>query len=625
MALLDQMLIEGVRRNAPEIKPWNAGRFMTNVGQFVNTNERINELQRQNSLRNLIAQREQDGVPFDRLSNEAAKYDMAKALSMRGEARDSIKFNRTESEAELANHKKTMAGWLGGLVLRRAQEAVASGDAQWDFDYVVNVCNEAAAAIYPYDPTAATALLNFGKQGLVKKATTNEKKEKDHEKYISDITAKNVPNKDENPSNFAETTAQQHAAQAILRYKNATGNDIWLRQVQWLLSEAKKRFPKYGDGSVDLDEMRKWLDGLSVEQIAQFIGSISDPTKFNMDTGIDDGTLDEENKEEGKNDVPQAEDKPKVANKPQVVSKKAPSLIGVDPGSKKQKINSFAVGRMSDFINENRYDIASLNDARKRLREGMSWAEGNSGGEEASSMKSMLDEVDKLLAHNEEMGGDKTTPAFKKAFDKLLSTGRTATSLNAMMTAFHNVVSSADKSQSALSFLNSILLAQLPFYKPTDYDAKVALTVKGANSFDNLKSVIKDMGIPIFSQIAAYDNIDAAIDAALQDFTRTFNGMYDNWVADANPEEAKEIINGAKSRWNLGPRDIAILKDGKLPIGEVRKKLRDDAAKTYGDTYVDANGNTIDSKTGKVVKSFSGEKAESKGDAKYTKESWDNF
>ena len=550
--------------NAPTERGFNLGRA-------------YNENYNRNSLQNLIAQREKEGVPYDRLSNEAAKWDLGAAQAMRNERRSSLEYNYKQSVAEFEQWRRNMARRICGLILQKADEL---GIAPEELDRVLNV---AASYVVTYDEALAQWLLGhaMARRNALTRAN-NQKPLNDHEIKISDLTRIN-PKPDENPADFAEMTGQQHAAQAILRYKNATGNNIWLRQVQYLLNYAKQKFPKYIYGAGSLDEMRAWLDDLTPQEIADIINKIEG-----------DGDV--------KSDVPEINNNSGNTASNQDDTPVAPELITRDSGTKKKKINDNAVAAMQSFIDANEYNVSALRDARKKLQRGMSWAEGQSGGSENTALKNMLDNVDKLIAHNVEMGAESPT-AFKRAFDKMLGSQRTATSLNAMMTAFHNAVSAADKSTSPLTLLNSILLAQLPFYKATDYDAKAALKIKGAGTWNDLKSVVSQMGIPFFSQIAAYDTIDQAIDAALMDLTNTFNGMYYNWMADAkSDEERKQIISGVRSRWNLNDRDLEILKDGKLPIGEIRQRLREKAVKDYGKTYVDKDGNTIDSSTGKIIK-----------------------
>lgn len=573
-----------------------------------NLGRAYNESYNKNSLQNLIAQREKEGVPYDRLSNETAKWDLGAAKGMRNERRASMEYNYKQSLAEFEQWRKNMARRICGLILQKADELNIPEE---ELHRVLNV---AASYVVTYDESLAQWLLGQAQLRRYNQGRLNKpaKPVNDHEKEISNLTRITV-NKDENPSNFAEMTGQQHAAQALLRYKRDTGNDIWLRQVQHLFNYAKHLFPQYLLAGTDFDKLRAWLDNLSAQELEQIIGNVE--TDNTEGEGAGNTPAVQEN--QGKGAAPASGNTSAPGDS---APKSAPSIIGIDPGSKKKKVNSAGVSAMQDFIDANEYDVEALKSARKKLNEGMSWAEGQSGGSETTALKAMLDKVNELIKHNEEMGVNSPS-AFKKAFDKMLGSQRTATSLNAMMTAFHNAVSSADKSTSPLTLLNSILLAQLPFYKATDYDAKAALKIKGSTNWNDLKSVISQMDIPVFSKLAAYDTIDQAIDAALMDLTNTFNGMYYNWMEGTqNEQERREIVEGAKSRWNLTNRDIEILKNGKLPIGEIRKRLRDKAVQSYGETYVDEDGNTIDSKTGKVVK-----KAGESVSARYTEADWDNF
>lgn len=81
-----------------------------------------NENYNRNSLQNLIAQRESEGVPYDRLSNEAAKYDLNAANSMRGERRASLDYNYKQSVAEFEHWRKNMARRICGLILQKSDE-----------------------------------------------------------------------------------------------------------------------------------------------------------------------------------------------------------------------------------------------------------------------------------------------------------------------------------------------------------------------------------------------------------------------------------------------------------------------------------------------------------------------
>ena len=151
--LLNQLLLQQSEQTAPTQRRFNLQEYLTGAGQIANQIAKQEERQRQNSLRNLIAAREKEGVGFDQLSNEAAKYDMNAANSMRNEFRDSWNFNQTQSDAELARFKREMADyWFGEVLRRNRKEGKPDGELK-------NITYEAASMIAPYDSDLAYKLL----------------------------------------------------------------------------------------------------------------------------------------------------------------------------------------------------------------------------------------------------------------------------------------------------------------------------------------------------------------------------------------------------------------------------------------------------------------------------------
>lgn len=151
--LLNQLLLQQSEQTAPMQRRFNLQNFLTGATQMSNQIARQEERQRQNSLRNLIAAREQEGIGFDQLSNEAAKYDMNAANTMRDEFRNSYKFNQQQSDAELARFKREMADYWFGEVLRRA------GQAGLGPDQLKYITYHAASMVAPYDSGLAERLL----------------------------------------------------------------------------------------------------------------------------------------------------------------------------------------------------------------------------------------------------------------------------------------------------------------------------------------------------------------------------------------------------------------------------------------------------------------------------------
>ena len=419
-----------------------------------------NENYNKNSLQNLIAQREKEGVPFDRLSNEAAKWDLNAANAMRNESRASMDYNYKQSLAEFEQWRKNMARRICGLILQKADELnIAPGE----LDRVLNV---AASYVVTYDEALAQWLLGqaMARRNALTRANT-QRPLNDHEKEISNLTKITI-NKDETPANFAEMTGQQHAAQAVLRYKNATGNNIWLRQVQYLLNEAKQRFPRYLNAGMDLNEMRAWLDNLSPEDVAEMVGN------------VEGGTTDE--MAEASSNMEQPVTPTSGAMSGNVNSSasgnggaafaSAPDILGIDIGSRKKKINEAAVERLEKFINANAENKDALMDARSKLTKGMTWAEGNSGGSENAALKSLLDKVDKNLEKIAELEKGGFTPETAKVLKMKDKSGAERTAEVARWQRIPTLISGYYTNPGAL--LPAMVRAILPEERTTDQDVK---------------------------------------------------------------------------------------------------------------------------------------------------------
>lgn len=143
--------------NAPMERGFNLGRA-------------YNENYNRNSLQNLIAQREKEGVPYDRLSNEAAKWDLGAAQAMRNERRSSLEYNYKQSVAEFEQWRRNMARRICGLILQKADEL---GIAPEELDRVLNI---AASYVVTYDEALAQWLLG---QAGTRRAAQNRLRPKD--------------------------------------------------------------------------------------------------------------------------------------------------------------------------------------------------------------------------------------------------------------------------------------------------------------------------------------------------------------------------------------------------------------------------------------------------------------
>jgi hypothetical protein len=199
-----------------------------------------NENYNRNSLQNLIAQRESEGVPFDRLSNEAAKYDLNAANAMRGERRASLDYNYKQGIAEFENWRKNMARRICGLILQKSDELGMAPDQQY------GVLDTAAHYVVTYDPELAEFLMQQANTRRYNAARTAPK-----EKPSS---YKNLWAAAQQARNLAETYDQRlqagkywglrnyaAAAEAVAERESRTGKVAEYNDVLRLLSNFKNR------------------------------------------------------------------------------------------------------------------------------------------------------------------------------------------------------------------------------------------------------------------------------------------------------------------------------------------------------------------------------------------------
>lgn len=170
-----------------------------------NIGRAYNENYNRNSLQNLIAQREKEGVPYDRLSNEAAKWDLGAANGMRQERRASLDYNYKQSVAEFEQWRKNMARRICGLILQKADEI---GVAPEELDRVLNV---AASYVVTYDETLAQWLLG---QAQTRRTMQNKLRPKDKVFKDDHVVMFNGKDKILNFSQGTEGTPQQRQVAA---------------------------------------------------------------------------------------------------------------------------------------------------------------------------------------------------------------------------------------------------------------------------------------------------------------------------------------------------------------------------------------------------------------------------
>ena len=555
MAAFDLNSLYFLKNAAPQTTSFEAAYAPVEKG--FNLGRAYNENYNKNSLQNLIAQRESEGVPYDRLSNEAAKWDLGAANKMRDERRESMEYNYKQSVAEFEQWRKNMARRICGLILQKADEL------RIPYEELDRVLNVAASYVVTYDEALAQWLLGqaTARRNAITRANT-QRPLNDHEKEISNLTKITI-NKDETPANFAEMTGQQHAAQAVLRYKNATGNNIWLRQVQYLLNEAKQKFPSDLDAGSDLNKMRAWLDGLSPEDVAAMVGN------------VEGGSADEM---AGMSITTEKPVQPTIGNaNGNNVGRKsgagatapasAPEILGIDPGSRKKKINEYAVERLEKFIDANAENKDALKDARGKLTKGMTYAEGNSGGSESTALKSLLDKVDKYLEKIAELEKGGFTPETAKVLKLNDKSGAERTAEVARWQRIPTIVNGFYTAAGAL--LPPLVRALLPEERTTDQDvSRVLVTNLGEDGFDQLRNAIASSDNKTLGSLLKQKAFEQAVRNVAPIVMDKIKGEYEALVSVNGKDKVDSAL---KEAYNFNDKVIKYL-DGTYELQTDKKR-----------------------------------------------------
>lgn len=166
MAAFDLNSLYFLKNAAPKTSSFEE--MVAPMGKGFELGRAYGENYRQNSLRNLIEQREKEGIPYDRLSNEAAKYDLGVANTMRNERRSSLEYNYKQSVAEFEQWRKNMARRICGLILQKGDELNIPME---DFERVLEV---AASYVATYDEALAQWLLGQAQARRYNRARLNK-------------------------------------------------------------------------------------------------------------------------------------------------------------------------------------------------------------------------------------------------------------------------------------------------------------------------------------------------------------------------------------------------------------------------------------------------------------------
>lgn len=559
--LLDSLLLNLDRQTAPEQRPFSLQNFMTDAGQMGNVLARNEERQRQNSLRRLIEQRESEGFGYDQLSNEAAKYDMNAANTMRDEFRDSYQFNQKQSDVELQRYKREMADYWFGEVLRRAQLA-GLGPAE-----LKEVCFEAAGLIAPYDSELAYRLLMQSEKMYsgeakraadeAKAATRKRTKLKDDRNRMEAAERSLLASaNDENAAIDQKTREEMSKYAARIRYiLNNLGSDRNYPVYDWM--------PSYLRGSEDgwgnaLQRIRDSIDWDTFDETR--MTHPYDTSRIGIDKDINDERLkglvsgnrsgngvSATTVENVEQDVPQSKEYKYVVERPDAYS----------GGRIKDAIDNIESIATEDI--QEAYERENIKDLEK-IKAAMQQAQNANKGLNLKELQDVVDDhIKEIKAQAAELRSlGVASPEDKmKQFKNIFGT-RASMDLIRQLRNFH-AFTSGYYSNSPLTVLDNGLMVSAPQFKPTEAQYKTAKNLHNMGNWTSIKSTLKNMNVPVLSKWADYDNEYDAIFALAKDVEQQVAGVWAGLTDGLNGQQKEEMKRFFKNNFGLDDRDFAIM------------------------------------------------------------------
>lgn len=586
--------------NAPTERGFNLGRA-------------YNESYNKNSLQNLIAQREAEGVPYDRLSNEAAKWDLGAAQAMRNERRSSLKYNYEQSVAEFEQWRKNMARRICGLILQKADQLRIP---QKQLDEVLNI---AAYYVVTYDEALAQWIL--GQAGSRRSAQDRQNRlaAKNNGKPVDLLvdarTSRAMASQYDPVDNAAMywglmnyAAAAEAVANRELEASRRLGERVFAEKndVLRLLSNFKNR-----NKEIDPASLRDYALSDRFHLIAE-----NDGIDENVD--VSDIVTPESVGGDGGNGEPQNQHK-----KPNRAAS-GNGIIGEGDGSIKSMLDPKTLGtypRISKELFqkqfERSFDIGNSEEAIRYLQELKSQltedsARANKGaGKTEGTDKNYFELIDKEIAEREQIKAEVGEGSAARLFWKNLparSKMASAKQFRQAGTFASGVVSSVP-----LSVVDNGLMVQSPDYVISEAMQKQSKLLNTDDGWTNLKTMYASSGNGFLEQLAkqntAYDVVSALGDAVLA----TIRPMYNTMMKGKNEEEKAALKDFLASSYGWPEKLFKALEDPNGSLGtaeEIRKRAKYKSGKKKN-SYFDANEQLPSDTTTET--------------ANYTKTEWDNF
>lgn len=588
MAAFDLNSLYFLKNAAPKAASFEELNAPTERG--FNLGSAYNDNYNRNSLQNLIAQREKEGVPYDRLSNEAAKWDLGAAQAMRNERRSSLEYNYKQSVAEFEQWRRNMARRICGLILQKADELGIDPE---ELDRVLNV---AASYVVTYDEALAQWLLGqaMARRNAITRANTPAKNNgRAVDLWTTAQNAKAAASQyDPNDNalmywglmNYA--AAAEAVADRELEASRRLGDRVFAEKndVLRLLSNFKNR-----DKEIDPASLRDYALSDRFHLIAENGG---------IDENID--VSDIITPESAGSDVVigKSQNQPKKQNK----AASGNGIIGEGDGSIKSMLDPKTLGtypRISKALFqkqfERSFDIGNAEEAIRYLQELKSQltedsARANKGaGKTEGTDKNYFELIDKEIAEREQIKAEVGEGSAARLFWKNLparSRMASAKQFRQAGTFASGVVSSVP-----LSVVDNGLMVQSPDYVISEAMQKQSKLLNTDDGWTNLKTMYASSGNGFLEQLAkqntAYDVVSALGDAVLA----TIRPMYNAMMKGKNEEEKAALKEFLASSYGWPNKLFKALEDPNGSLGtaeEIRKRAKYKSGKKKN-SYFDEN------------------------------------
>ena len=564
-----------------------------------------NENYNKNSLQNLIAQRESEGIPFDRISNEAAKYDLNAANSMRDERRKSLDYNYKQSVSEFENWRKNMARRICGLILQKADELGMAPD------QVYGVLDAAAHYVVTYDEQLAEFLMQQANTRRYNSARTAPKMQNQDESklYPSEISSRKAKANDVDfaGANRFLGTYQNNSANvgAMLTNLYSTGKLPYLKKA-WI--DGVTQFAMNSDPStfkVDsiwnndtvLKAIDLFMNNGTPEQVESVSAETVMPSSVVKVPKVINGTL--------TNNPPKEDDYSKTIRSYYIPGN---AISGTRENLNVSRIDS-DLKKYYDNLEALQYMVGVLSQDNQRF----AGVKGDAGANsENGVVKVNREKVQKRIDELKELERGGFTPETAKALKLSGKTGQTLSDEIARWQRIPKIIDAYYQNPGAI--LPPLVRTLLPEERTTDEDVKrIIKSDLGEDGYNKLFNAIAATDKNILGSLLSKEAFANAVRKVAPIIMNNMKKEY-NALVKANNGDSKKVDNALREAYRYDDDVIDYVKGNKILF----------TVKKYYDKEADRIKKERERKEKEAFEKSNGGSGNAKS-AKYTEADWDNF